>query len=290
MTAIRIFCLFRSVHGGSLDGRFTKQRFKMIDFPVNINGIDVDAQYTEQAVHTIFLPLLKKLTELQKEKGGRLLVMLAAPPGAGKSTLLSFLEKLCQGDETLCDLQTIGMDGFHRRQEYLQSHFVQRNGKQISMVEIKGAPITFDLETLTDRVKKVASGAVCGWPVYNRMLHNPVENAVTVRKNVVLLEGNYLLLNEDGWRGLSAYADCTISVSAEAEMLRKRLIDRRVKTGVDAEAATRFVDFSDMPNVRLCLEKTLPADIQLSIDQNRDYHLSSGILQNHAINDMIPAD
>ena len=262
----------------------------MIDFPVNINGIDVDAQYTEQAVHTIFLPLLKKLTELQKEKGGRLLVMLAAPPGAGKSTLLSFLEKLCQGDETLCDLQTIGMDGFHRRQEYLQSHFVQRNGKQISMVEIKGAPITFDLETLTDRVKKVASGAVCGWPVYNRMLHNPVENAVTVRKNVVLLEGNYLLLNEDGWRGLSAYADCTISVSAEAEMLRKRLIDRRGKTGVDAEAATRFVDFSDMPNVRLCLEKTLPADIQLSIDQNGDYHLSSGILQNHAINDMIPAD
>ena len=262
----------------------------MIDYHVNINGIDVDAQYTDQAVHTLFLPLLKKLAELQKEKGGRLLVMLAAPPGAGKSTLLSFLETLCRGDETLCDLQSIGMDGFHRRQEYLQTHFVQRNGKQISMVDIKGAPATFDLEKLTERVREVASGAVCGWPVYDRMLHNPVENAVVLHKNLVLLEGNYLLLNEDGWRDLSAYADYTISVRAEEEMLRKRLIDRRIKTGVETEAAARFVDFSDMPNVRLCLEKTLPADVQLFIDRNGDYHLETGILQNHAIHDMIPAD
>ena len=239
----------------------------MIEYNVKINGIDVNARYTEEAVGNIFLPLLRKITDMQKEKGGRLLVMLAAPPGAGKSTLLSFLGKLCQADETLCDLQTIGMDGFHRKQEYLQSHSTVRDGKQISMVEIKGAPITFDLEKLTERVKEVASGAVCGWPVYDRLLHNPVENAVTVRSNIVLLEGNYLLLNEDGWRNLSAFADYTISIRAEEEMLRARLIDRRVKTGVDREAAIRFVDFSDMPNVRLCLKKTLPADVQLSIEQ-----------------------
>lgn len=245
----------------------------MVDYHVNINGIDVNAQYTEQAVHEIFLPLLKTITELQKEKGGRLLVMLAAPPGAGKSTLLSFLEELSRDDEVLCDLQTIGMDGFHRRQEYLQSHFVQRDGRQISMVEIKGAPITFDLEKLTERIKEVASGAICGWPVYDRLLHNPVENAVTVRSDVVLLEGNYLLLDEDGWRDLSKYADYTITLRAEEEMLRARLIDRRIKTGVEREAAAQFVDFSDMPNVRLCLEKTLPADVQLSLDSNGDYHL-----------------
>ena len=245
----------------------------MIDYNVNINGIDVNAYYTERAVHEIFLPLLQKITKLQKQKGGRLLVMLAAPPGAGKSTLLRFLEKLSNEDETLCDMQTIGMDGFHRRQEYLQSHFVQRDGNQIPMVEIKGAPITFDLEKLTERVKEVASGAVCGWPVYDRLLHNPVENAVTVHSDVVLLEGNYLLLDEDGWRDLSAYADYTISIHAEEEMLHTRLIDRRMKTGVDRDAATRFVDFSDMPNVRLCLKKLLPADVQLAIDSNGDYHL-----------------
>ena len=63
----------------------------MIRYDVTINGIDVDAVYSEEAVNGIFLPLLKKLTELQKSEGKRILVMLAAPPGAGKSTLLSLV-------------------------------------------------------------------------------------------------------------------------------------------------------------------------------------------------------
>ena len=245
----------------------------MMDYRVRINGIDVRAEYTDRAVHEIFLPLLKKLTDMRNKKGERLLVMLAAPPGAGKSTLLSFLEKLSRDHEDLCAVQAVGMDGFHRRQEYLESHFVSRGGKRVSMVEIKGAPVTFDLQRFTESVRQVKSGAVCGWPVYDRLLHNPVENAVTIDGDIVLLEGNYLLLDEDGWRDLSAYADYTVSVRAQEEMLRTRLIDRRVKTGVDPAAAVRFVDFSDMPNVRLCLEKTMAADLQLELDPNGDWHI-----------------
>ena len=248
----------------------------MMDYRVRINGIDVRAEYTDHAVHEIFLPLLKKLTDMRNEKGERLLVMLAAPPGAGKSTLLSFLEKLSRDHEDLCAVQAVGMDGFHRRQEYLESHFVFRGGKRVSMVEIKGAPVTFDLRRLTESVRQVKSGAVCGWPVYDRLLHNPVENAITIDGDIVLLEGNYLLLDEDGWRDLSAYADYTVSVRAQEEMLRTRLIDRRVKTGVDPAAAVRFVDFSDMPNVRLCLEKTMAADLQLELDPNGDWHIERG--------------
>ncbi len=244
-----------------------------MEYSVRINGIDVSAEYTERAVREIFLPLLRRLTEMRREKGKRLLAMLAAPPGAGKSTRASFLQKLSRECGALEDIQAIGMDGFHRRQEVLQSRFVLRGGNRVSMVEIKGAPVTFDLEKLTESLKKVASGAVCGWPAYDRMLHNPVENAVTVDGGLVLLEGNYLLLDEDGWRDLSAFADLTVSVRAEEEMLRSRLIDRRIKTGVDRERAVRFVDFSDMPNVRLCLAKTLPADVRLRVGPDGDYHL-----------------
>ena len=240
----------------------------MTDYHVTINGINVTAHYNQKAIDDIFLPFLRRLTALQQEKGRRILALLAAPPGCGKTTLASFLEKLSHEYGRLCGIQTIGMDGFHRRQEYLQSHFAERDGKQISMVEIKGAPVTFDLEKLTERVKDVASGAICGWPVYDRLLHNPVEDAVMVTSSIVLLEGNYLLLDEDGWRDLSTYADYTVSIRADEEMLRARLIDRRVKTGVDRETATRFVDYSDMPNVRLCLNKTMPADVQLAIDAN----------------------
>ena len=245
----------------------------MIEYRARINGIDVRATYSRRAIDEVFLPLLQRIMALQEEKGKRLLVMLAAPPGAGKSTLLSFLEALCREREELREIQTIGMDGFHRRQEYLQSHFVARGGRRVSMVEIKGAPVTFDLERLTASVREVASGAVCGWPTYDRLLHNPVEDAIRIDGDIVLLEGNYLLLDEDGWRDLSALADYTIFVRADEAMLRDRLIDRRIKGGTAREPAVRFVDFSDMPNVRLCLDKTMPADARLTIDADGDYHM-----------------
>lgn len=248
----------------------------MIEHFATINGIEVAASYAEETVNEIFLPLLRKLSALQKRKAARLLVLLAAPPGAGKSTLLSFLRRLSLGEAGLVPVQAIGMDGFHRRQDDLQTHFVEREGRRLPMVEIKGAPVTFDLEKLTEAVKRVSEGKICGWPAYDRLLHNPIENALTVDGELVLLEGNYLLLDEDGWRDLHSYADYTISIRAEEALLRRRLIDRKMKTGADQTAAAKFVDFSDMPNVRLCLTKTMPADLALQLDACGDYHISSG--------------
>ncbi len=69
----------------------------------------------------------------------------------------------------------------------------------------------------------------------------------------------------DGWRDLSRYADYTISLTADEEMLRRRLIRRKMKTGMTREDAERFVESSDMRNVRLCLDKTMKADLELSI-------------------------
>ena len=88
----------------------------------NNSGIDIEATYSDREINEIFLPLLRHLGKMHTEKGARLLCMLAAPPGAGKSTIASFLEYLAK--DTLPDkkVQAIGMDGFHRRQEYLTSH------------------------------------------------------------------------------------------------------------------------------------------------------------------------
>ena len=46
---------------------------------------------------------------------------------------------------------------------------------------------------------------------------------------------------------------------------------RRISTGVSPEAAVRFVDFSDMPNVRLCLEHSKPAETRLRVTESGDY-------------------
>ena len=104
-----------------------------MEFISCINGMDVTARYTEESVQTIFLPLLRELTELQKELGRRILVLLAAPPAAGKSTLVTFLEYLSHREEGLTPIQSIGMDGFHHYQDYLDSHTVVKNGEEIKL-------------------------------------------------------------------------------------------------------------------------------------------------------------
>lgn len=243
-------------------------------YNVEINGLDVEADYSEKSIEAIFLPLLERLTKMQRQKGKRILVMLAAPPAAGKSTLASFLKYLSKTRSGLAPLTVIGMDGFHRRQDYLLTHTVVRDGKEVPMVKIKGAPVTFDFELLASRIARVAAGEVCGWPTYDRMLHNPVEDAISVEGGIVLLEGNYLLLDEDGWRELKDYADYTIKIIAEEIQVRKRLVERKCASGTPYEEAVEFVEGSDLVNVRTCLERSVPADLTLRLEEDGNYFLA----------------
>ena len=232
---------------------------------MTINGIRIEAFYHDEDVNRIILPLLEELGRMQREKGARLIVMIAAPPGAGKTTFGRFLEELACEALPEIRLQCAGMDGFHRRQEYLTSHALLIDGRQVPMVDVKGAPETFDLESLRKHIEKVARGEKCSWPGYDRKLHNPVEDETLIDCDILLLEGNYLLLEEEGWNELSGYADYTIFLRAEAAMLRERLVDRKEASGNTRAKAEAFVDFSDMRNVRRCLEKSKKADLTLRI-------------------------
>lgn len=236
-----------------------------MNYSADINGITVNAAYSDTIVNEVFIPLLKHLAHLHHEKQRRILVMLAAPPATGKSTLVSFLEHLARSVIPEKRLQAVGMDGFHLRQEYLLTHTVEVEGKSVPMASIKGAPITFDLDTLTRKIREVSEGNICLWPHYDRQLHDPVDDAITIDADIVLIEGNYLLLDADGWRDLSRFADYTIVLTADEDMLRERLIRRKMKTGMTREDAEHFVAFSDMPNVRLCLDKMMKADLELSV-------------------------
>lgn len=248
-----------------------------MQYSMEINGLKVKAVYSDRAVNTIFLPLMKRLTMMQKEAGRRILVFLAAPPAAGKSTLVNFLTALSEKEPDVTPITAVGMDGFHHYQDYLLSHTIIRDGKKLPMTHIKGAPVTYDLSGFRERLARLKEEAVCPWPEYSRKLHNPVEGAVSVTGEIVLIEGNYLLLDEEGWRDLRQYADYTVKILADEKDVRERLLWRRAGNGVPMDEAEYMVDYNDLPNVRLCMEKSMKADLTLRLLPEGDYEVAEDI-------------
>ncbi|MCI8466335.1 MAG: nucleoside/nucleotide kinase family protein [Lachnospiraceae bacterium] len=243
---------------------------------MEINGLLVEAEYSDKTVETIFLPLLSGLCRMQRELGRRLIVFLAAPPATGKSTLVKFLAGLSRERPELIPVTAAGMDGFHHYQEYLLSHTVFRDGEEIPMTLVKGAPVSFDLEAFRKRLFRIRTEKVCPWPEYNRKIHDPVDNAVWMEGDLVIIEGNYLLLDEEGWRDLKHDADYTIRILAKEEDVRERLVWRRAGNGVPLEEARYMVESNDLPNVRLCMERSVEGDITLRLEEDGNYTYVSG--------------
>ncbi|WP_315004365.1 nucleoside/nucleotide kinase family protein [uncultured Selenomonas sp.] len=215
---------------------------------MTVNGLPQHIRYNADTVEHLFLPLLRRLRELQRHSGGRCIVFLAAPPATGKTTLAQFLAQLSRTEEGLTPVQALGMDGFHYPNRYLAAHTILRDGKKIPLTSIKGAPETFDVPALAAKLGAVRAERVT-FPVYDRRIHDVMPDAVTADAPILLVEGNWLLLDEEPWRDLRALADYSIRIDAAPELLRDRLIARKVQGGSTAEDAAAFYESSDAPNI-----------------------------------------
>ncbi|MBR2578114.1 MAG: nucleoside/nucleotide kinase family protein [Erysipelotrichaceae bacterium] len=231
------------------------------EYTFNINEAEVKVAYPEEDIEKIYLPLLKEWTEMQKEKGRRLIVYLAAPPGCGKSALAAFLEYLSY-KEDLTRIQALGIDGFHYPQAYLEKHRVLLEGKETDLKQIKGHPLTYDVKKMRDLIRRMKEEDIL-WPYYSRKIHDPIEDAVRVREKIVLIEGNYLLYGEGEWNDLSLYCDISLFMNMDKDILLKRIIDRKVMTGRTIEEARESVYGSDLRNIELVLEHSREADHQI---------------------------
>lgn len=240
-------------------------------FETEINGLKIKAQYYDKDVKNLFIPLLESLTDLQKKLGKRTIVFLAAPPAAGKSTLAAFLEYLSEKTDGVTKITSLGIDGFHMSRKYLDENTAIIDGREICLADIKGAPQTFDTGKFREHLEKLRSGEKLFWPGYDRVIHETKENAREVSGDIILVEGNYLLLDEAGWDSLSVYADCTINMIADETMLYNRLVERKMIGGKSKTEAEEFVKKSDMRNVKLCLEKTKVADLNLFSKDDGSY-------------------
>lgn len=233
-----------------------------------INGFQVEASFDDAAVRDIFMPFLMHLSKLHQRSGQRVVAFIAAPPATGKSTLAAFLQELAADMPGMPQVQAIGMDGFHYPQAYIASHSVLRDGKEMPMQRVKGAPESFDVQKLRTALETLRKTDIL-WSVYDRRLHDVVEDALHVTAPIVLVEGNYLLLDAPDWRDLPH--DYAVFIAADESQLRGRLLARKMRGGATEEAALSHYETADGPNVRLCLQKHLPADLKLKMTGDGAY-------------------
>ncbi len=205
-----------------------------------INGQEVKAIYSNE-----FIDYLKLLIQKWKsiKSNDRIIIFLAGVPGSGKSTIAHLIEYLSNNE-----IQALGMDGFHHYQSYILSHTVNVDGKEVPMKNVKGSPESFDYDRFLSFIKKVKYENVW-WPFYNRIIHDVEDNKIYVNKKIVVIEGNYLLLNEKPWNELIQYCDESIYIDTNKEYVKERLISRKAKGGYSIEEAIIFYENSDGRNL-----------------------------------------
>lgn len=129
----------------------------------------------------------------------------------------------------------------------------------------KGAPETFDVKGLRAALLDARSDAPGPWPTYSRILHDVVPASLPIDEKILLVEGNYLLLDEGRWKGLADLADFTVFLRAPEELLRERLVGRKVAGGATLEEARAWYAASDGRNVARVLAHHSPADVELAL-------------------------
>ena len=157
------------------------------------------------------------------------------------------------------------MDGFHHYNSWLDAHQLR---------PFKGAPETFDVAKLAENLRQVVEGD-CTWPQYDRQKHDPVEDALHVTAPLVIVEGNWLLLDDEKWLELASFCDFSIFIHAPAQILRERLISRKIAGGLSRQEAEAFYARTDGPNVERVLVNSRQANLIVEMTEEGRYHFTS---------------
>ena len=176
------------------------------------------------------------------KRSGRALLGLVGPPGSGKSTLAAALQA-----EFADVAQVVPMDGFHLANVELE---------RLARRARKGAPDTFDSAgyvALLRRLLVQKDDEIVYAPEFRREIEEPIANAIPVfaRTQLIVTEGNYLLLDEGPWAEVKGLLDEVWYVDVDDALRVDRLTRRHQQFGRSADEASAWVERTDEPNARL---------------------------------------
>jgi pantothenate kinase len=160
----------------------------------------------------------------------------------------------------------VSMDGFHyyRRELDAMSDPVEAHRR-------RGAPFTFNVEKFKALVQKLKEPNLVLAPSFDHSKKDPIEEDIRVEEHhrIVVVEGNYVLLDAQHWCDVANIFDSKWLVTVTRDSARKRVIARHVAAGIVAneeEGAVR-ADTNDLPNGDYALANLIKPDVVIeSID------------------------
>ncbi|KAL3418308.1 nicotinamide riboside kinase [Phlyctema vagabunda] len=194
----------------------------------------------------------------------RILVALAGSPGSGKTTITASLVQSFNARSEI-KIQVVPMDGFHYSKAKLST---------IESTECpfqrRGAPFTFDAESFLLLIRKLRDESITEhdeperaiWaPSFDHAKKDPVEQDIRIpsSQQIIIIEGNYLLLDENPWNQIQDLVDETWFVSVERQTAKERLIARHIAAGIETNrpAAEARVESNDLRNGDLIRERLI---------------------------------
>ncbi len=190
----------------------------------------------------------------QKNPQKRYFIALAGPPASGKSTISKKLNE----DLNIKGFQSgiLQMDSFHFDDAILKSK---------NLLPRKGSPDTFDVMGLKNFLIRLSNESEVVIPIFDRSLELSRSSAFTITENkkIIIVEGNYLLLNSHPWNTLRDYFDSSIMIYCEEPILEKRLIERWKGFDLNQDQINQKVYENDLPNGVRVIKNSIEADYYL---------------------------
>lgn len=204
-----------------------------------------------------FDDLLKRARGLTRP-GRRAILGIAGSPGAGKTTLAEHLVRALNGPGEPW-VAHVPMDGFHLADVELD---------RLGLRDRKGAPDTFDAggyAALLRRLREEVEEGIVYAPGFERTLEQPIAGAIPVPRTAELIvtEGNYLLLDTGAWARLRPQLDEVWFCELDEDERVRRLVARHEEFGKDHEEAVAWVFGTDQRNAELVAGTRERADLMV---------------------------